>query len=339
MHLPLAISETDDKLIRMQVEALKIFCDVARCRSFSQAALENDRTQSAVSQIVLQLEERLGVQLVNRSTRPLELTELGRRYYDGCRRLVEQFFELEASIRDAQALVEANVAVAAIYSVGLGDMGQVIEHFARLQPQARVHVEYLHPDRVYERVLEGAADFGLVSFPRKSRDLLSLPWRDEVMVVTCPRDHPLARNLAVTPAMLVGQKYVGFARGLVIRREVDRFLREQGSAVEVALEFDNIENIKKAVEVGAGLALLPEPTVRREVEAGTLVALPLAGCHMVRPLGVIVRRHRKLSSTAQRFLDLLRQSGGAAAPPLNGAHHRRNGAAHGRKKPSPSHRE
>src|SRR5262245_20551382 len=109
----------------MQLEALKVFCDVARCRSFSQAAKSQPKplSQSAVSQVVLQLEKHLGVQLIDRSTRPLQLTQLGQRFYDGCRSLVEQYQELEASLKSAGAEVEASVRVAAIYSVGLGDMG------------------------------------------------------------------------------------------------------------------------------------------------------------------------------------------------------------------------
>src|SRR5262249_36618689 len=75
---------------------------------------------------------------------------------------------------------------------------------------------------------------------------------------------------------------------------------------KVAMEFDNIENIKKAIEVGAGVALLPEPTLRREVEAGTLIALPLAGCRLVRPLGIVHRRQNKPGATALRFLNMLR---------------------------------
>ena len=179
--------------------------------------------------------------------------------------------------------------VAAIYSVGLGDMGQFVERFQAQQPGSQVHVEYLHPDRVYEKVLDGTADFGLVSFPRKTRDLNALPWRDEEMVLACAPDHPLALYKTVEPPQLDGVKFVGFDRELTIRREVDRFLREQGVTVEVVMEFDNIENIKKAVEISAGVALLPEPTLRREVQAGTLAARPLLG----RPL----RAGRSASST------------------------------------------
>jgi DNA-binding transcriptional LysR family regulator len=301
----------------MQLAALKVFCDVARYRSFSQAAQENGRTQSAVSQVVLQLERRLQVRLVDRSTRPLQLTPQGKMYYDGCQALLDQFEELEAAVRQGHGGPAVTVRVAAIYSVGFRDMSQYVERFAAREPGARVHLEYLHPDRVYAEVLEGIADFGLVSFPRKSRELRTWPWRDEEMVLTCSPNNPLARNLGIESHHLQGLRYVGFDRDLVIRRKVDRFLRQQQVTVDVVAEFDNIENIKKAVESEAGVALLPEPTVRREVQAGTLIALPLLGCSFVRPLGIIQRRGRQLRPTAQRFLDLLRQPDDAG-PDANG---------------------
>jgi DNA-binding transcriptional LysR family regulator len=327
----------------MQLESLKVFCDVARCRSFSQAAQLNRRTQSAVSQIVRQLEDHLRVRLLDRSTRPPRLTPLGQHFYDGCRELVERYQELEASIRTARTEAEATVEVAAIYSVGLGDMGKYVERFTADNPHVRIHVDYVHPDRVYEKVLEGTADFGLVSFPRPARKWDVLPWREEVMVLACAPSLRLARRDSVRPADLDGEKFVAFDKDLTIRRHIDRFLREQGVGVEMACEFDNIENIKKAVEESAGVALLPEPTLRREVRSGGLVAVPLSGAALVRPLGVIFRRHNKLSAAARGFIDLLRHADAAVPPggapdrggrspngrPPSKRHetHRRNGAA------------
>jgi DNA-binding transcriptional LysR family regulator len=308
----------------MQFEALQVFCDIARCRSFSQAAAAQHPplSQSAASQIVHQLEKRLGVQLINRATRPLQLTELGQAYYEGCRVLVERYLELEASIKQGRPRLKTTVQVAAIYSVGLGDMGQYVERFADEQPFVKVHIEYLHSHRVVERVLDGSVDLGLVSFPRKSRSLVVLPWREEEMVLACHPANPLARYKAVRPEQLAGEKYIGFDRDLGIRRQVDRFLRQQGVTVEVALEFDNIENIKKGIEVAGGVALLPEPTLRQEVEAGLLVARPLADCRFVRPLAIITRRQTRPSLAAQRFIDLLRENGGP------GTRHQSNGTAH-----------
>jgi DNA-binding transcriptional LysR family regulator len=306
----------------MQFEALKVFCDVVLHEGFSKAAEANDLTQSAVSQIVGQLEKRLGVRLLNR--RPVQLTEHGQRFYAGCKPIIEQYQELEASIRQTASQPAFSIQVAAIYSVGLSDMGQFVERFKLLSPTTDVHVEYLHPNKVYEKVLNGTADFGLVSFPRRLRKLTAIRWREEEMVLACSPRHRLGRNLLVRPAELEGEKYVGFDRGLVIRREVDRFLREQGVAVEVALEFDNIENIKQAVESELGVALLPEPTLRREVKDRTLVALPLHGCRFVRPLGIIQRRHHTLSATALQFLDLLHGKEAPGAIPANGSQPRAN---------------
>jgi DNA-binding transcriptional LysR family regulator len=313
----------------MQIESLKVFCDVARCRSFSQAAQLNHLTQSAASQAVLGLEKHLKAQLIDRSVRPLHLTPLGQRFYEGCRALVEQYFQLEASLRSAGAEIEATVEVAAIYSVGLGDMGKYVERFQAEQPGARVHIDYVHPDRVYEKVVDGTADFGLVSFPRPSRRWDVIPWRDEEMVLACAPSHALAGRTLLRPADLAGERYVAFDKALVIRRQVDRFLREQGAAVEVACEFDSIENIKKAVEELSGVALLPEPTLRREVKGGTLVAVPLSGANLVRPLGIILRRHHKLGASALRFMEMLRTAGDSHSPgPDGNGLPSRNGAAH-----------
>jgi DNA-binding transcriptional LysR family regulator len=298
----------------MQFEALKVFCDVIRNQSFSQAALENQVTQSAVSQIVSQLEKRLGVVLINRPGRPLTPTREGQVYYEGCKKLVEQYMELEASIRNVPPELPVIVRVAAIYSVGLGDMGHYIEQFESRYPDARIHIEYLHPDRVMEKVLDGATDLGLVSFPPRSRELRTLPWREEEMLLTCSPQHPLAACPAIRPEQLAGEKYVGFSKELTIRRKVDHYLRAHKIAVEVGPELDNIESIKKAIEDSGGVALLPEPTLRREVQAGTLAAVPLLGCRFVRPLGIILRRHHKLSSSAGQFIALLQHPGTAVLP-------------------------
>ncbi len=291
----------------MQFESLKVYCDVARYRSFSEAAGANGISQSAVSQIVGQLEKRLGVLLVDRSRRPLQLTREGKAYYDGCRKLVDQYLEVESQVRNLGAQVAGTVHVAAIYSVGLRDMSQVVQRFAGRQPGAQVEIEYLHPDRVYEKVLEGTSDFGLVSFPQPSRKLLALSWREEEMVLCAPPGHPLARRSAIRVSELAGQRYVGFDKDLAIRRKVDRFLKEQGVPIEVVLEFDNVENIKQAIEISAGVALLPLPALHREIKSGTLAVVPLSGARFVRPLGIIHRRNPRPGQAAQSFIELLRQ--------------------------------
>jgi DNA-binding transcriptional LysR family regulator len=300
----------------MQLAALKVFCDLVHFRSFSKTAEANDVSQPTVTRMVHQLEAHLGGQLIDRSKRPLQLTALGQAYYEGCKSLLDQYTELELSLRRAHAEMELTVRVAAIYSVGLWDMSQYVDRFKVDFAHARVHIDYLHPALVYERVLDGSADLGLVSFPARSRELTVLPWREEEMVLACSPMHPLARCQKVRPQQLDGVLYIAFDNGLEIRRQVDRFLREHGVTVEVVHEFDNIETLKKAVEIGAGVALLPEPMLAQELQAGTLRAVPLDGASMIRPIGIIHRRQHRLSTAVLGFIDLLRN--GAAHHSANG---------------------
>lgn len=295
----------------MQFESLKIFCDVVRSSSFSRGAAENGISQSTASQAVHQLEARLGVQLIDRSKRPLVLTPRGRVYYEGCRELVESYFELENRVKalEDEDTVTGTVGVAAIYSVGLHHMSRYAKVFEARHPQASVRLEYLHPSRVVERVLAGDAELGLLSYPRKWPDLTVLPWREERMVLAVHPSHPFASRSSVRVADLGGELFIAFDSDLSIRRAIDRFLRHHGVQVEVIHQFDNIENLKRAVEIPSGISILPEPSLAREVKSGTLVAIPIEGDGpgdvLTRPLAIVHKRHGALEPAAAKFLELL----------------------------------
>ena len=297
----------------MQFESLKIFCDVVRWASFSRGASENGMSQSSASQAVHQLELRLGVKLIDRSKRPLVPTSHGKVYYEGCKDLVGRYLEIENRVKSLEDVrnVVGTVGVASIYSVGLHHMSQFVHTFAALYPGANVRLEYLHPTRVLETVTSGGVELGLISFPKKWLDLTVIPWREEEIVLAVHPSHKFAKLDEVDIHALDGETFVGYDPDLSIRRAIDRSLRYHDVGVRVALEFDNIENIKRAVEIPAGVALLPEPTVAREVAAGTLVAIRITGQdprhRLKRPLAIIHRRHEQLGLTATRFLKLLRE--------------------------------
>jgi DNA-binding transcriptional LysR family regulator len=289
----------------MHTRWLKIFCDVVDHGSFSHAAELNGVSQSNASQVVHQLEERLGVQLIDRSKRPFLLTPEGRKFHEGARVIVQRYDDLEREVRLLHQAVVARLTVASIYSVGLAHMSRYLREFLGANPQADVRLEYLHPHRVYEAVDSGQADLGLVSYPEESKSLAAISWRNEPMVLVCHPEHPLAGKPSIALAELQGEAIVAFQTGLAIRDEIDRVLALSNVMVKAALEFDNIETIKRAVEIGSGVSLLPEPTIERELSTGTLVKVQLNGRPLVRPLGIIHRRDRELSDTARRFVQLL----------------------------------
>jgi len=295
----------------MQLETLKIFCDVARWASFSRGAAENGISQSSASQAIHHLEERLGLKLIDRSKRPLVLTPQGKVYHEGCKELVDRYLELENRVKaleDGDTVV-GTVGVAAIYSVGLHHMSQYVKTFEERHPGANVRLEYLHPRRVLERVASGEAELGLLSFPRKWPELNVITWRKEAMVVTVHPSHRFAHRTSVPVAELDGEPFVAFDQDLSIRRAIDRFLRRHDVQVDIVLEFDNIENIKRAVEIPSGVSILPEPSLAQEVKALTLVAIPIEsddhGEPLTRPLAIVHRRQLSLEPAAAKFLELL----------------------------------
>src|SRR5665213_2475707 len=283
----------------------KLFRDVAHARSLSRAAAINGISQSAATQHIQELEKRLGVQLLDRSTRPLGLTPGGKLYAELCRDILRREEEFAAALDEIKAEAEGTVRVASIYSIGLSEMSRLREEFSRACPGARLHVEYLRPDKVYDAVLEDQADLGFISYPEHRRDLTVIPWRQEQMTVAVYPSHPLAGREILRPNDLDGQDFISFDDEVIIRRELDRFFREHEVDIRIVMQFDNIQSIKEAVVLGSGISILPERTLQAEVEQGRLVSIPLRAPELVRPTGIIHRKKKKLARACREFLNLI----------------------------------
>jgi DNA-binding transcriptional LysR family regulator len=292
----------------MHLEALRLYCDVIRLRSFSRGAALNHVSQSAASQAVQQLEADLGVSLIDRTKRPFVVTQEGRAFYEACGELLDGYEKAKARLANVKAQFAGTVRVAAIYSVGLHDLSRHMQRFMALSPQARVQLECLHPQKVVDAVLSDEADVGIMSYPPVNRALSVVPLRDEPMAFVCHPGHRLARRKAVGLEELNGERFVAFDHGLTIRKAIDRALRAHNVKVEVVMEFDNIETIKQAITIDAGVSLLPRHTVAKEAGIRTLAVVPLSNSDLVRPVGIIHRRTKRLTPTVLRFIDLLRET-------------------------------
>lgn len=287
---------------------LEIFCEVVKHRSFSRAARALAISQSVASETVKALEDRLGEVLIDRTQRPLELTPAGRLYIEGCRDLLERSRRLDDSVRQLRDKVVGPVRVSAIYSVGLLQMDCYVKEFERLYPDAALELRYLHPAAVVERVLNDETDLGLVSFPPRRTELVCTPWQEQEIVLVVYPGHRLAARGTIKACELEGESFVAYTPELPVRAEMDRWLKQARVSVEIGHEFDNIENIKRAVEIGSGIALLPIPTVRRELEIGSLQALSLEDVRWIRPLGIVHKKQKAMTTAVSRFMALLHQN-------------------------------
>jgi LysR family transcriptional regulator, transcriptional activator of the cysJI operon len=291
----------------MDLVRLKLFKDIAQHRSVSRGALLNDVTQSAASQHLQEVERELGIVLLDRSTRPLVVTEAGKLYLDMCRDVLRRHDEFTATLERLKSEVRGTVRVAAIYSVGLSEMGRLEQEFSRRYPEARLEVEYLRPEKVYQAVVEDRVDLGLLSYAEPSKQVEVLPWRDEQMVVAASPYHPLAQLSEIRPQDLEGLDFIGFDEDLPIGRDIDRFLRENHVRVNLTLHFDNLQMIKEAVAMGHAIGIMPQRVMETEIAQGRLIPIPIAAPELYRPVRIVHRRKKRFHRAAQGFLDLLQE--------------------------------
>jgi LysR family transcriptional regulator, transcriptional activator of the cysJI operon len=294
----------------MQIDTLKIFMDLVETESFTKAAQINKITQSAVSQQISSLERLFKARLVERSKRQFRLTREGQIFYDYARQISQTFETLQSKMQEIKHILSGNIQVATVYSIGLHELPPYVRQFLKAHPNVNVHVAYRRSNQVYEDVLGNLADLGLVVFPQKTGHLEMIPLHKEDMALICHPEHPLAQKKRIKPKDLAGQKFVSFEGDMPTRRATDKVLREHGIRVQQVMEFDNVETIKRAVEIDAGLAIVPQSTVRLEVAKHTLVAVPFEGLDLERPWAVIYKQNKVLSPAMKQFITVLK-----GAPP------------------------
>lgn len=282
----------------------KLFRDVVLQRSVSRGAQLNRISQSAASQQIQEMERRLKIQLLDRTTRPVQVTAAGKLYSELCRDILRREEEFSAALDTLQANTEGKLRIASIYSVGLSEVPHHREEMRKRFPLIEVQLELGRPEAVYSAVLNDRVDLGLVSYPEANRDLIALPWREEPMAVVLPPGHPLAVNRVLEASHLEGFSFLAFDEDLSIRRQIDRYLREHGVTVNIVLQVDNIQSLKAFLMVGRELSILPECTVSAEVAQGRLIAIPLAE-PLVRPIGIVYRKRKTLNRAAQLFIERL----------------------------------
>jgi DNA-binding transcriptional LysR family regulator len=290
----------------MHVETLKTFCDLVETGSLSRAARLNLVSQSAVSQQLRALEQRYGRRLIERAPRiGAKATEAGRLLYDEVKPLLERLAAVEQRMRARPDVVAGTVRVATVYSVGLHTLPPAIKRCLAEHPKVNVRLSYRRTNEVVAACLDGDVDFGIVAVPTRQPGLELVPLGHDELVIAAPPTHPIARRARPPLAALDGQPFIGFDRDIPTRRLVDGLLRRHHVRVHYTMELDNIETIKRSVEAGLGLSLLPAPTLAAEIRARTLVGKPPAEGPFRRPIGVIYRRNHELSAAGKAFLALL----------------------------------
>ena len=292
----------------MQIETLKVFCDLSETESFTKAAQINDITQSAVSQQIRSLENQFRATLIERSKKKFRLTREGQILYEHSKQIIQTYDMLRAQLQELRDVVSGTLRVATIYSIGLYDLPPYLKRFLKTHRTVNVHVEYHRANRVYEDVLSNVCDVGLVAFAVKESRLEVVPlWRDKLVLVCSPR-HPLASRESVPLSSLRGERFISFEPDIPTRRAIDKALRAEGVEVQHVMEVDNIETVKRAVEIELGISVIPQSTVATEVRNGTLSQVEIAGADFARPVSAILKKSKVLSPAMKQFISILKDA-------------------------------
>lgn len=289
----------------MHIETLKVFCDIVESGSFSYAASQNFITQSAVSQQVRSLEEKYDCRLIERGRAGVKPTSAGQVLYNAGKEIVRRFGELENRLREIGSVIGGSIRVGTVYSVGLHELPPYLSEFLRSYPNVNVHLEYLRANRIYEDLIEGKIDLGVVAYPAKRSQIVTISFRQDELVLVTPPDCPLAKQAKVSFRQLEGYRFVGYERDIPTRKAADRILRDHGIKPQYSMEFDNIETIKRAVEIGLGVAIVPRLTAEQETQRGSLTMMEFEEGTFTRPLGIIYKRGRELSPAVRKFVEVL----------------------------------
>jgi DNA-binding transcriptional LysR family regulator len=289
----------------LDLPKLRILVAVARAGSFTRAAEALDLRQPTVSQQVQVLERGLGVRLFDRLGHTVRLTASGSALVPYAERILQLADEAQAATREAAGLAAITLRLGAGNTLATYILPDLLARLRWEHPEVSVQITVGNTDQLLDAVLDGAVELGLVGSPVADDRLSIHPFMQDELVVIEPPDGPWPTAEVVRLADLGAQTLLVREAGSALQASVDALLRARGTQPRHTITLGNLEAIKRCVEAGLGVAIVPEIAVRREAQAGALRALTLVDVSDERSFLYVYRRDRILSPAAQLFVELL----------------------------------
>lgn len=289
----------------MQLPDLAAFLAVAGDRSFSAAARRLHRTQPAISQAVKRIEDELGERLFDRSSRDGTLTEAGRLLQDYAQRLLSLASEAQTAVRELQQVRRGRVIMGA-NEAAVHSLLPHIERFAALHPQVAIEVRRVPSRQIAGAVLDRSLDFGVLTFQPADRGVQTvLLGSDDIVLLTSPH-HALAGKRRVTIEEVGRQVVIAHNDPSPTRDRVLRAYERRRTSINIQISLPSLDGIKRAVEMGIGVALLPRRCALTEIARGHLVAVKVPELGATRQVRLAFRKSGERSRAAEAFLDVIR---------------------------------
>src|SRR5690349_2735075 len=289
----------------MDLTALRIFLTVAEERSFSRAAAKVHRTQPAVSQAVKRLEDELGEQLFDRSSKSGTLTDAGRVLQNYGQRLVRLAEEAESAMRELRDLRRGRVLIGA-NEAAIHTLLPLMARFRQKIPDIAVDVRRVPARQIAVEVQQGSLDFGALTFHPAEAGLLEVPVGSDELVLLVPPAHPLATRRQVAMEDIAAEPVVAHNDPSPARERVLRLFEDRHVPLRMVISLPSLDGIKRAVELKLGVALLPRRCAITEIAGGRLVAIPVVGVSRKRQVTLVCRKAHR-SHAADAFLTVAQE--------------------------------
>ncbi len=287
----------------MQLPDLAAFLAVATERSFSAAARRLHRTQPAISQAVRRIEDELGERLFDRSSRDGTLTEAGRLLQDYAQRLLGLAGEAQTAIRELQQVRRGRVIMGA-NEAAVHSLLPHIERFAAQHPKVAIEVRRVPSRQIATAVLDRRIDFGVLTFLPADRGVQTIPLGgDDIVLLTAPA-HRLADRKRVTIEEVGKEVVIAHNDPSPTRDRVLRAYERKHTSINIQVALPSLDGIKRAVEMGIGVALLPRRCALTEISRGSLVAVKVPELGAARQVRLVFRRTGERSRAAEAFLEI-----------------------------------
>lgn len=296
----------------MDINQLEVLVTVARERSFSRAAEVLNRTQPAISQAVRRLEQEVGEKLFDRSTKDGTLTFAGEVLLDYARQMLNLRYTAQAALVEMRNLHHGKVTISANEHT-VFYLLPVIEEFRRLHPLIKIEVQRGVASRIPKQITGREVELGVISFTPNDDSLRSVSvMTDELVLIASPK-HKLAKQSSVSIKDLGVETFVAHNAPSPYRQKVIESFEKHKTSLNISVELPSLEAIKKLVEKGVGVALVPKLSAAAEIEGGRLAALSVKEMKLERKLNIVYRRNSELSHAAKAFLQVAKDIAGKNA--------------------------
>lgn len=290
----------------LTLRQLRTFKTVVDLTSFSAAALRLKLSQPSVSYQIKELEEALGLPLLDRLGKKVQLTEAGAVLYSYVRQMLGVLDEATVAIEEMRGIQRGSLRVGASTTVGIYLLPAALGAFKKLHPGLVISLEIGSRARVQEQVLRNELDLAVVGPALKDPDLAVIPFMNDELIVVAPAGHPLASRKSLTLKDLAEQPFVMREAASGSRWSLEKAARKAGAKLIVAMELGSNGAIKHAVESGLGLAVLSRYACTLELSSGRLVELDVRGFPIRRDWHIVHLRRRRLPAPVKAFIEFLK---------------------------------